>query len=157
MVKKRLFIIGSLLLLSIIGQVVLRPCLGESKALDPNCTTLEQKNGDNGTAADWNFKQQAAPDGFGFNKGFLGKFISMLAVVAAIGITGWFFVKKMNNPWIGGKGRHLSILETLSLGPRRTVYLIQAGKKQFLIGGSPEGLRLLSDLGESAIAAEDRK
>jgi hypothetical protein len=40
----------------------------------------------------------------------------------------------------------------MSLGPRRAVYLIQADGKKLLIGGGPEGLRLISDLGQSAAA-----
>lgn len=148
MVKKRLFIVGSLLLLSIIGQLILRPCLGESKALD----TSPAADQNIGVVPDaWNLRQQTAPQGLSPNNGFIGKFTMMLSVVAVIGIAGWFFVKKMNVPWVAGKGRHLSILETMSLGPRRSVYLIRAGKKQLLIGSSPEGLRLLSDLGDSAI------
>ncbi len=155
MAKKRLFIVGSLLILSVIGQVILRPCLGESKALD-TAPAADQNIGPVPDA--WNLRQQTAPQGLSPNNGFIGKFISMLALVAVIGIAGWFFVKKMNVPWVANKSRHLSILETMSLGPRRSVYLIQAGKKQLLIASSPEGLRLLSDLSDSGIIpTEDRK
>jgi flagellar biosynthetic protein FliO len=158
MVKKRLFIVGSLLLLSIIGQVVLRPCLGEDKAMDSAGTTTPEQKNDGDTISNWNLSPDTAPKGIEFDKGFVGKFVSMLALVAVIGLAGWFFVKKMNGTWIAGKGRYLSILETMPLGPRRSVYLIQAGKKQLLIGSSPEGLRLLSDMGESIIIpTEDRK
>ncbi len=150
MLKKRLLIIGSLLALSIIGQVVLRPCLGEDKALSSACPA--EPNSTTPAQSEWNLMKDSGPRSFAPSDGFVGKFITMIAVVAVIGLAGWVCVKKMNAPWTAGKNRHLTLIETMSLGPRRAVYLIQADGKKLLIGGGPEGLRLISDLGQSAAA-----
>ncbi|MEN6309148.1 MAG: flagellar biosynthetic protein FliO [Anaerohalosphaeraceae bacterium] len=138
MAKKRLICLGLLLVLSIVGQVVLRPALGEAKALPEN--TAQQSVVDQ-----WNLKDDTTGSGFGGGK-LMGQFLVMLLFVALIGIAAWFLLKKMNNPWLRGKGGHLSVIETLPLGARRSIHLIQAGNKQLLISNSPEGVRLLTDM-----------
>lgn len=142
MIKKRLLLIGLLLALSIIGQVVLRPCLGGDKALAPDQTA------DSNLVSNWNMMQDTAPKGLAPETGFAGKFVMMLAIIAIIGLAGWFWVKKMNVPWVAGRNRHLALIESMPLGPRRAVYLIRAGSKRLLVGGGPEGLRLISEVGE---------
>lgn len=155
MLKKRLFLIGLLLALSIIGQVVLRPCLGRDKELAATCPAAQPA--DSNAAGDWNLMPDTANKGLAPETGFAGKFMMMLAIVAVIGLAGWFWVKKMNAPWVAGKNRHLSLIETMSLGPRRSIYLVQADGKRLLIGGGPEGLRLISNLDESVNAEGEKK
>lgn len=138
MAKKRLICLGLLLVLSIVGQVVLRPALGEAKA-------LPQEAAEQNVVDQWNLKDDTASSGFGGGK-LMGQFIIMLLFVALIGVAAWFLLKKMNNPWLRGKGCHLSVIETLPLGARRSIHLIQAGNKQLLISNSPEGVRLLTDM-----------
>lgn len=138
MAKKRLICLGLLLVLSIVGQVILRPALGEAKALpseDSQQTVVDQ----------WHLKDDSV--GGGYSSGILMvQFFLMLLFVALIGAGAWFLLKKMNNPWLRGKGGHLAVIETLPLGARRSIHLIQAGNKQLLISNSPEGIRLLTDM-----------
>ncbi len=82
MAKKRLICLGLLLVLSIVGQVVLRPALGEAKA-------LPQEAAEQNVVDQWNLKDDTAGSGFGGGK-LMGQFIIMLLFVALIGVAAWF-------------------------------------------------------------------
>jgi flagellar biogenesis protein FliO len=138
MVKKRLICLGLLMVLSIVGQVLLRPALGEAKA-------LPQEDSRQGAMGQWNLKDDSAGSGYS-NSRLMGQFFLMLLFVAVIGVGAWFLLKKINTPWLKGRGGHLSVIETLPLGARRSIHLIQAGNKHLLISNSPEGIRLLTDM-----------
>jgi flagellar biogenesis protein FliO len=137
MLKKRLVLLGLLLAVSIVGQILLRPCLGESStAVRPDSST--QPSGS------WNPQSDKPVDSLQ-NK-LTSRLFLMLGFIAVAGVGVWYFVKKMNTSWAGAKDGQLQIVETMHLGPRKTIHIIRAGKKRLLIGNSNEGIRLLADL-----------
>jgi flagellar biogenesis protein FliO len=140
MLKKRLILLGILLAVSIAGQILLRPCLGESKAaVNPAPAT--------DTLKIWNPEKDKSVDSLGGK--VTSKFLLMLGFIAAAGFATWWFLKKMNTPWLGSKHGQLELLETIHLGPRKAVHIIRAGKKQVLLGSGNEGVRFLCDLMET--------
>lgn len=137
MLKKRLLLLGFLLAASILGQIVLGPCLGQSKAAaNPNSIT-------NPLPA-WTPDTNKSVDNLGGK--LASRFILMIVFIAVAGIAVWWFLKKMNTPWLGSKGGQLELLETIHLGSRKAVHVIRAGTKQVLIGSSNDGVRFLCDL-----------
>jgi flagellar biogenesis protein FliO len=54
----------------------------------------------------------------------------------------------------GSKSRRLRVCESLSLGEKRFVAVVQFETQQFLIGGGPASVNLLARLGETADFAE---
>jgi flagellar biogenesis protein FliO len=54
----------------------------------------------------------------------------------------------------GSKSRRLRVCESVSLGEKRFVAVVQFETQQFLIGGGPASVNLLARLGESADFAE---
>jgi flagellar biogenesis protein FliO len=137
MLKKRLVLLGLLLAVSIVGQILLRPCLGESStSVRPDSST--QPSGS------WNPQSDKPVDSLQ-NK-LTSRLFLMLGFIAVAGVGVWYFVKKMNTSWAGAKDGQLQIVETMHLGPRKTIHIIRAGKKRLLIGNSNEGIRLLADL-----------
>ncbi len=54
----------------------------------------------------------------------------------------------------GKKNRRLRVCESLSLGEKRFVAVVQFETQQFLIGGGPGSVNLLARLGETADFAE---
>jgi flagellar biogenesis protein FliO len=136
MLKKRLILLGLLLAASIASQLLLRPCLGESTAEKPTLTT------DTSTA--WNSVNEKAVDNLGGR--LTGRFLLMLAFIAAAGFGVWWFLKRMNTPWLGSKNGHLELIETMHLGPRKAVHVIRAGTKQVLLSSGNDGVRYLCDL-----------
>jgi flagellar biogenesis protein FliO len=137
MLKKRLILLGILLAASIAGQILLRPCLGESKAaVTPAPATDPLKP--------WTSNADKSVDSLGGK--LTTRFFLMLGFIAAAGFAAWWFLKKMNTPWLGSKNGQLELLETIHLGPRKAVHIIRAGKKQVLLGSGNEGIRFLCDL-----------
>lgn len=137
MLKKRLILLGLLLVVSIAGQVLLRPCLGESK---PAADTPLKTD----TSTPWNTNPQKTVDSLGGSLTF--KFIMMLVFVAAAGVGVWWFLKKMNTPWLGTKNGQLELIETIHLGPRKAIHIVRAAKKQVLLGSGNDGVRFLCEL-----------
>jgi flagellar protein FliO/FliZ len=45
----------------------------------------------------------------------------------------------------GRPGRSMRIVETLSLGPKRSIHLVEVGPKRFLVGDTPSGLTMLGE------------
>jgi flagellar biogenesis protein FliO len=137
MLKKRLVLLGLLLAVSIVGQVLLRPCLGES-------STVVHPDSSTQPTGLWNPQSDKPVDSL--QNRLTSRLFLMLGFIAIAGVGVWYFVKKMNTPWAGAKDGQLQIVETMHLGPRKTIHIIRAGKKRLLIGNSNEGLRLLADL-----------
>jgi len=137
MLKKRLVFLGLLLAASIVGQILLRPCLGESNA----ATNPSPKTDAVGS---WNVQTGKSIDSLGGK--LAGRFFLMIGFVAAAGVAVWWSLKKMNAPWLNSKGGQLELIEMVHLGPRKAIHLIRAGKKYLLVGSSNEGIRFLSDL-----------
>lgn len=73
----------------------------------------------------------------------------MALFITAVGVGVWFFCKKMSCNWAGAKGKNITVTETVSLGPRKLIHIVQIGSKQYLIGSTAENIRLLADVTES--------
>ena len=80
--------------------------------------------------------------------GYLSNFIVYtLAMIGVIGIA--LMVFKTSMP--GGcksSSKFLKVHDTLSLGPRKTLYIVSAGEEKFLIAGDVDKTSLISKLGE---------
>ena len=48
----------------------------------------------------------------------------------------------------GAAGRHIRVIETVSLGPNRSLHLVKVGGRGLLIASSPEHCGLISELAE---------
>jgi len=75
-----------------------------------------------------------------------------LAVAAVLGLLGgvlwWLRRYGFAARTIGGRsGRSLESLERLALSPQHTLHLVRAGKAVVLLACSPQGCRILRELG----------
>lgn len=143
MLKKRIALIGLLLVLSIAGQVVLRPCLGSGPAEDTEQRTtspslLPASELDNETDT--------------LQSGLWRTFFYMLGFVAMIGIGAWLICRKFACGWSGPAGQVIRIKETVRMGPRKAVHLIRVGDKTFLVGSTSDSVSLLADVSDSVEA-----
>ncbi len=72
-----------------------------------------------------------------------------------------FFVARRIAPQYFNKGsveKNLRLIETMSVGEKRSIALIQVGDKRFLIGNTPHQITLLSPLDNSfSLVAETEK
>ena len=78
---------------------------------------------------------------------------TMLAVIIVIvlGISAIYATKKLLPKIVNTSGKEIHIVETVHLGPRKSVHLIEIGKQRFLIGSTNENINKLADLTKSSI------
>ncbi|MGH8145808.1 MAG: flagellar biosynthetic protein FliO [Rhodanobacteraceae bacterium] len=73
--------------------------------------------------------------------------LSLIAVVAMILAVGWFTRRMQTRVRPGGQ--RMRCLETLPVGVKERVLLLEVGDRQLLVGASPSGLRTLLVLDEA--------
>jgi flagellar biosynthetic protein FliO len=74
------------------------------------------------------------------------RMIFALFIVAALGFAAIFLSKKIFPRINNLPGKKIRITETVYLGPRRSVHLLEIGQKKFLIGCTNENINTLADL-----------
>ena len=96
--------------------------------------------------------------GFSDESGYLpgqGDFLfrAMLAIlfVVILGIAAIYVSKKLLPQIAGVPGKEIRIVETVHLGPRKAVHLIDIGRRRFLIGSTNENVTKLADLNEDFV------
>lgn len=77
-----------------------------------------------------------------------------LAVVATLAIGAMYLSKKVLPKVSGITGKRVKVIETVSLGGRRTVHLLQVDSRQILIGSTQNTITRLAEIsGETQDAA----
>ena len=93
------------------------------------------------------------PGGYGM---FLFETLLILALVCA---GAWLLIRfglRRHYPGPGARGGPLRLVARLPLEPRRAVYIVEAGKKMFLVGSSEQGpLQTLGELDPSDVNVAD--
>ena len=147
--KKNIMLLTGLLALSIIGQLMLRPCLGSQNDSATPPSTDHQTQVPNQMSTQELLEEVQQSDNRqtgGFSGGLYRQLTTMIAIVAAMGAAVWIFCKKMPGRWKNAKGKNIMITETVGLGPRKHLHVVQLGDKQYLIASTTENIRLLADV-----------
>lgn len=81
----------------------------------------------------------------------------MVFAVAAILYLSYFCSKKLGGglPGTAGKAKNIKVLERAFLGRDKSVVIVRVGQKDYLLGVSQEGVRLLKELEDGQITLED--
>ena len=148
MLKKRLLTIGGLLAVCIVGQVLLRPCLGETSAIETAAPVI---------APAANLSEPADAfhnDADGLQSTLIRQFFLMIGCVAAIGAAAWFVCRKFGGGLAGGQGI-IRVSDTVRLGPRKAVHLVRVGKRAFLVGSGQDSFCLLAEVSDSVDKPQD--
>ena len=88
--------------------------------------------------------------------GYMGHFIVYLLAMVGLIILALYVYKKFSCGGLGIKSNHtLRVEDTLSLSPRKTLYVIRNGRERFLIAGDAERTTLISRLEESDVNIEN--
>ncbi|MDR0311628.1 MAG: flagellar biosynthetic protein FliO [Acidobacteriota bacterium] len=86
---------------------------------------------------------------------------SGLGLVLCLLIGAYFGVRKLAPgyfpfPRVSPAGKNLKIVESLSMGDRRSISLVEVGGRRFLVGSTPQQINLLTALSEHfSLVAED--
>ena len=81
--------------------------------------------------------------------------IVMLALVIGLMLGLVWLLRRLNLPMTAAVGsrRNLRVLETLSIAPRQTLLVVQAGSRVLLVGSGQQGMQFLTTLDDYPIDA----
>jgi len=145
MLKKRLLTIGILAVVCIAAQLFLKPAFGSAEQPAP----VEQPPLELSTPV----VPAGSPDPCQLQTSLMQKLLWMLLLIALMAFAIWWACKKMSCKWTGSGGKLINRLETLSIGPRNALHLVQVGNKKFLISAGPDQVAMLADVSD-ALAAQ---
>lgn len=74
----------------------------------------------------------------------VGVFLKLGAVLALILVIAVFF-RRYQGGKFGNQNRQMSIVETLTLSPRRSLHLVRVGEQIYFIGATDQSITLLSE------------
>jgi len=76
----------------------------------------------------------------------LGHSLAAVLVILVLGAAAVFVIKRVL-PRLGiSQGRRITVLETVYLGPRKSLYMVRVGERTLLVSGTRERLGLLADV-----------
>lgn len=80
----------------------------------------------------------------------LGQFLKGILLVAVLGAGVYYFSKKLVPKLTTGQGKSVCVIETVGLGPHKSLHLLEIGQKQrLLVASTNETITLLADVTES--------
>ena len=78
-------------------------------------------------------------------------------IILVLGVAAIFFIKRvlprLTVP-MGRAGKKIRVLETASLGPRKSLHLVQVGDRTFLLCSSADQTRMLADVTDSFVEGD---
>ena len=79
--------------------------------------------------------------------GYLTNFIVYTLAMVGVVVLALLVFKASTTSNIKNGSKYLKVHDTLSLGPRKTLYIVSAGEEKFLIAGDVDKTTLISKLG----------
>ncbi|MBQ5418117.1 MAG: flagellar biosynthetic protein FliO [Oscillospiraceae bacterium] len=80
-------------------------------------------------------------------------FIALAAVLGLIVLTLWLTKKLMRKFNFGGGGNGIEIISVCGIGQDKTLVAVRAGNRKLLLGVTPNGINVLSELSDEDISA----
>lgn len=148
MLKKRLIWLGILLGLCLAGQWVLSAAPGSETSAPnqlPSPSWMEQKPASQSQELD------------NLHQNLLRQLLVMIFIVALFGGGLWWFVRRCSKGLLSGKGKWVTVVETVPLGPRKMLHLLEVGPKRLLVSSTPDSICLLADVTDSIQPAASKE
>jgi flagellar biosynthetic protein FliO len=76
---------------------------------------------------------------------FLSVFLK-LGLVIVLMLVGFYLLRRWKGPQFSGQSKQMTVLETLRLTPRQTVYLVKVGDRNVMIGATDQSISYLTEL-----------
>ena len=134
-------LVGLLIITFVLAGISL-PSLAQS---DNNLTTPEKNN--TVDTSDSSEIVSSEQDNSILNKWQLFfRLMLAIAITIALGITAIYFSKKILPKIAKSSGKTISVIETVHLGPRKSLHIIEIGNRRILIGSTNENINTLADI-----------
>jgi flagellar biosynthetic protein FliO len=136
----RYAVILSLCVVSAYGKPAPKPPQNEAKVTEadpgPMVGPVQPVMADNSPAEESGFSMLRAIGGLG--------------IVLCLLVGGYFAARKLSPQYFvkGASERSLKVIETLAMGDRRSIAIIQVANSRFLVGNTPHQINLLTSLPE---------
>jgi len=92
------------------------------------------------------FRDDANDVSPGGGSDMLSKMTVSIVVVGVLGVAAWIAIKKLG-PRVGlQSGRKINVVETVYLGPKKCLHLVEIDGQRLLLGSTAEGVSMLSHL-----------
>ena len=114
----------------------------------------ESAQGNQNTKSDWSWdspgeaQNDEAKTGAGTSE-MLWKMLALVLIVLALGAAAVFVVRRVVPRIAGTAGKRISINETIYLGPKKALHLLQVGRQEFLIASTRDRISMLSEITET--------
>ena len=79
----------------------------------------------------------------------LWQMLAYVLVILALGGAIIFVVKRVLPKLRAVRGKSISVVETIHLGPRQSVHLLQVGRQKLLVAGTREQISMLAEVTEA--------
>lgn len=138
MVRDKKKIVAFFLIVVALGSGALVVCSAQTSNSEPKRTSHSLYS-----------LSETDPNYSGGSIGMWEPFLKMMAavlLVVALGIAAIYISKKFLPKITNLSGKKIRILETVHLGQRKAVHLLQIGNQQLLIGSTSEGITALADV-----------
>ena len=86
--------------------------------------------------------------------GYLANFMVYTFAMVGIITIALLIFKKTGTFSCGNKSKYIKVMDTLTIGPRKTLYIVSAGKEKFLIAGDVGKTNLISKLDDTEVKTE---
>ncbi len=85
--------------------------------------------------------------------GYLANFMVYTFAMVGVIVIALLVFKNATSQGTGAKSKYLKVIDSMSLAPRKTLYIVSTGKEKFLIAGDVDKTTLISKLDVSHTAA----
>lgn len=87
--------------------------------------------------------------------GFGAQLFQSAIALVGVCVTAWLVLRWIAQRGYGANGaaRNLRVLERVALDPRKSVFLVEAGSRVFLLGASDQSVSTLAELSRDELAA----
>jgi len=83
------------------------------------------------------------------------RLMTSISIVIVLGVCAYWFTKKFAPKLTRVQGKNISVIETISLGTNKNLYLLEiGGNRRFLVGSTNENINLIADVTESLPSQE---
>lgn len=83
----------------------------------------------------------------------LGRLLFSIVLMVVLGIAALYLSKKVLPKYTQSSGKKIKVSETVYLGPRKALHLVNVGKQTFLLGSTNEKITMLADINSESFQA----
>jgi flagellar protein FliO/FliZ len=89
---------------------------------------------------------------------FVSYFLSVLIALGIVLLLAWVTIRLLAGRLgtLGPGGRNIRVIETMPLGAKRSLHIVEVGEKVYLIGCTDGGVTLLAELDRASLTIPEK-